>query len=269
MLGGAAPTAEGGPGGCRSSRWPTMRYADAFRFPFESPRWVSNLLLLAVANLVPLVGGIFALGYVARVIESARAGAPGGSCHDLDLQQAPDYLLRGLRVFLVSLLVALAIAPLYLLVMFSFVFAPQVGGALLAGASDAPGAGFAGSALGCAGAVVGVALVLALMFGAMLVSLPLHLRAALNPDLAAALSWRFVSDFLRRCWKPALFASLALVLASIPVLVGGLLLLVVGMFAAAAYLQLVHAHLLAQLADLYEAQGGEPVAGPSAATLPA
>ncbi|HVS16420.1 MAG TPA: DUF4013 domain-containing protein [Thermoanaerobaculia bacterium] len=239
-----------------------MRYADAFRFPFANPRWVPNVLLLAVSNLVPLIGGVFALGYTARVLESVRAGVPGGSYHDFDLQQATDYLVRGLRVLLVSLLLALAAVPLYLLIMFVFVFAPQIGGVLISGASDSAVAGLAGSALSCAGMVAGVALLLALMFGAMLVSVPLHLRAALHPDLGAALSWRFVSDFLRRCWKPALLAYLVFVLAGIPILFGGMLLLVVGMFPATAYLQLVHAHLLAQLADLHEARGGEPVVGP-------
>jgi hypothetical protein len=103
------------------------------------------------------------------------------------------------------------------------------------------------------------------MFGAMLVSVPLHLRAALHPRLGAALSWGFVSDFLRRSWKPTLCAYLLFALASIPIVLGGMMLLIVGMFAAVAYLQLVHAHLLAQLADRYESLGGEPVAGVPAA----
>jgi hypothetical protein len=247
-----------------------LRYADAFRFPFENPRWVPNLLILAVANVVPLVGPMFALGYAARVMASVRGGAAPGTYHDLDFNQAGDYLLRGLKVFVVSFLLMLLFLPFYLLFFFGFFFlVPLVVGPLDASGDGA--AGVAGAALGCLGGGFGVTLLLAFVACLLQLSVPLVLRASLHPQLGAVFSLSFVLDFVRRCWKQVLLCYLVFIAASIPISIAGLLLLVVGVLVASAYLQLVHAHLLAQLADLYEARGGESVAGaaPTTPTPPA
>jgi hypothetical protein len=233
-----------------------MLYGEAFSFVFRNPRWVYNLLLLAVTNLVPLIGGIVGLGYQARVIESLRRGGRG-QYHDYDFEQLTDYLLRGLRVFLVLMVVLLLIVPFYLVfLVFMAVVLPFFGSNESGAASS-----IAGCLLGTVIAV-GVLVVVALV---LLIHIPLQLRSSLHSDVAACFSPRFVRDFIARVGGVALVTYLLLMVVSIPVAFVGMLFLIVGVFPAMAYIQLVQAHLLAQLADLYEARGGEPVGNTGAA----
>ena len=109
--------------------------------------------------------------------------------------------------------------------------------------------------------MVSVGVLLVLVLAIMAVLLPLYLRAALHPDLAAAFSISFVRDFLRRMWRECLLYYLVLMVAGTVLGIGGLLALVVGVIVVAGYMHLVQAHLLAQLADLYESRGGQSVAG--------
>ncbi|HVS65011.1 MAG TPA: DUF4013 domain-containing protein [Thermoanaerobaculia bacterium] len=241
-----------------------MRYAEAFRYPFESPRWVPNLLILSIAGIVPLIGPMFALGYAARVMESLRHGVGSGTYHDLDFDQAGDYLLRGLKIFVVTLALFLLVLPLYLALFLGFfLVVPLIGGGI--GGSQEGTASMVAGVLSCLGAGVGILLFLALVVVLLMVSVPLVLRASLHPLLGAAFSPSFVLDYVRRCWKQTLLTYLLFMAVSIPISLAGMLLFIVGILVASAYMQLVHAHLLAQLADLYEASGGEPVAGPQAA----
>lgn len=238
-----------------------MRFADAFRCPFDSPRWAFNLLVTAVANIVPLIGPIFVIGYVAHVMESLRGGAGRDGYHDVDFDRIGDYLLRGAKVFVVSFLLGLLVLPFYLVFMLgSFLLVPLFAGG--GGASDGA-SGAAAVVLGCLGAGVFFSFLLVFVLGMMLVSVPLVLRASLHPEFGAAFSPSFVLDFVRRCWKQIVLSYLVFFVASIPLSILGLIAFVVGVFVVSAYLQLVHGHLLAQLADFYEAEGGEPVAGTS------
>ena len=43
-----------------------MDYRAAFMSPLEHPKWGLNILLLAVCFLIPVVGPIVAIGYLAR-----------------------------------------------------------------------------------------------------------------------------------------------------------------------------------------------------------
>jgi hypothetical protein len=237
-----------------------MRYRDAFTYVFQSPGWVPNLLILALATLVPLIGPIFAFGYVAVVIESLRWGQNPADYHKIDINRLQDYLLRGLRVFLVSILAALAFVPVYFVFVFGMIFASAAATAV-GGGGDSGGAGAIGSALGCLVTVVGSLLLLAAAIAIAMVLLPLQIRASLNPDLGSVFSLSYVRDFIRRMGREALMYHVVLILAGIPLSLVGLLALVIGIFVVVAYIYLVQAHLLAQLADQYEARGGESIGG--------
>lgn len=233
-----------------------MRYRDAFAFVFRSPSWVVNLLILSLALVVPLVGAMFALGYTAVVAESLRWGRDESQYHTIDFDRLADYLIRGLKMLLVSFLAALGILPFYFLAIFGAILIPAITGAGGDGSGSA-----AGSALGCIFTVVSVGVLLVLVLAIMAVLLPLYLRAALHRDLMAAFSISFIRDFLRRMWRECLLYYVVLMAAGIVLSIAGLLALIVGVIVVAAYLHLVQSHLLAQLADLYESRGGESVTG--------
>jgi hypothetical protein len=234
-----------------------MRYRDAFTYMFQGPGWIPNLLILALASLVPLIGPIFALGYLAVVVESLRWGQTG-EYHKLSVDRIQDYLLRGLKVFVASFVAALCLLPVYL-VFFVVLFAGSAVTAVVSG--DSGDGGVLGSALGCLFTVAGVALMLAAVLASMMLLVPLQLRAALHPDFGAIFSFSFVRDFLSRVRREVILYNVVVILAGILLSSVGLLALVVGVFIAIAYIYLVQAHLLAQLADLYEARGGESIGG--------
>jgi hypothetical protein len=236
-----------------------MRYRDAFTYVFRSPTWLVNLLVLAIANVVPFIGSIFAFGYSATVTESLRGGMSEDRYHTIEVDRLGDYLLRGLRMFLVSMLATFAILPVYFLIVFGIITSSALGSVAESQGADAAGA--IGSAVGCVVMVGGMAVLLALMLSIALLALPMHLRAALNPDIASIFSVGYVRDFLRRVPRESVLFFLVLIVSSIPLVFAGLLLLIVGVFVVVAYLYLVQAHLLAQLADLYESRGGESIAG--------
>jgi hypothetical protein len=234
-----------------------MRYRDAFTYVFQSQGWIPSLLILALASLVPLIGPIFAFGYVAVVIESLRWGQSSADYHKIQMDRLQDYLLRGLRVFLVSVLAALALIPFYIVFFVGAMIASAVTGA----AGGDSGGGAVSSALGCVFTVAGGVLVLAFALAIPVLLVPLQLRASLNPDLKSLFSFSYVRDFVRRMWRESLLCYVVLCLAAIPIAIVGMLALFVGIFVAIAYIYLVQAHLLAQLADMYEARGGESIGG--------
>jgi hypothetical protein len=236
-----------------------MRYRDAFTYVFRNPNWLVNLLVLALANVVPLIGPIFAFGYSATVTESLRGGMREDRYPTIDVDRLGDYLLRGLRMFLVSVLASLAIVPVYFLIVFGIIASSALGSVAESQGSGAAGA--IGSAVGCVIMVGGIAVLVALMLAVAVLALPMHLRAALNPDIRSIFSVSYVRDFLHRVPRESMLFFLVLIVSSVPLVIAGLLLLVVGVFVVVAYLHLVQAHLLAQLADLYESRGGESIAG--------
>jgi hypothetical protein len=157
-----------------------------------------------------------------------------------------------------SFVAALCLLPVYL-VFFVVLFAGSAVTAVVSG--DSGDGGVLGSALGCLFTVAGIALMLVAVLASMMLIVPLQLRAALHPDFGAIFSFSFVRDFLSRVRREVILYNVVVILAGILLSSVGLLALVVGVFVAIAYIYLVQAHLLAQLADLYEARGGESIGG--------
>ena len=87
-------------------------YRRALGYQLDDENWVVTLLCVTVAFIVPLVGGIVALGYQGSVIEALARGGAGAPPPRFDLEKLVDYLFRGLRMFVVSLLVSIILLPL-------------------------------------------------------------------------------------------------------------------------------------------------------------
>ncbi len=236
----------------------------ALTYVTEHPQWLPNLGIVTIAQLVPLLGPIVLLGYFAYVIESVRRGgeADGSPYPMLELDRLSEFASRGFRIFLILALATVIVMPIFLMVYFGVFLATQLPLILL-------GDSTLSVVLGLVSIPVVFFVFVTMLISVLVLITPLHLRAALNEDLAAAYSLDYIRDYLRRYWKPTA-ATLSVVMAlSVAAMLGGMLALFIGMFPAMAYMQFVHNHMLAQLADGYERAGGLSLAGEREAPLAA
>jgi hypothetical protein len=86
------------------------RITDAFTWPFRDPDWVSKLLIIAHTLLIPIIGSINGLGWMLASLDRLRAGEERLAPANL------GYIGRGLRLFGVELIYALAIVVVALLI---------------------------------------------------------------------------------------------------------------------------------------------------------
>jgi hypothetical protein len=228
----------------------------AVRTAFSGDDWPQRLLIVTLGMLVPLVGPIAVNGYqtaIAQEIPSRRDVLP-----PLDLQRLTDYLLRGLKVFLVSMAVGLLLVPVAMVVLFGSSLAAAMVGALL---QESSLAGVAALAVSLVGGLVFTAVI----YLGMALATPFWLQAGLNSDFGGVLDFDFVRDFLRRVGRQVIVSHLVLLLISLAAFVAGVLACVVGVFPAIALVMLVQAHVYGQLYALYLERGGRPIPAASAA----
>ena len=225
-------------------------YRRALRYQLDDPEWWMTLLFVTLAMIVPLVGPIVAMGYQATVVEALARGGRNAPPPRFDFGRLADYLLRGLRIFLVRLLMTLLVTP----VLFVIILVGNLSGVLLF-SQEQP----ATNLMGCMVMAVVALLFTAVIYGGMAVATPLSLQAAINPDLGGALDLAFVKDFLRRVGRQVIVSHLVLLLISLGAFLGGLLLCFIGIFPAMAVVMIVQAHIYGQLYALYLARGGRPI----------
>ncbi len=247
-----------------------MRYWQSYRFVFNNPNWLTNLLLAAVCSIVPIIGQIVLIGYCFEVIDVLLRRRPwvaadpkdegimdalpvdddhdSASYPDFDFHRFAEYLMRGIWPFLVRMIVNFVIG---MIVAFFLIVGMMLAG-FAAAAADSPVLIFV---------LYGLFLVVYafLLTVAGILTTPLYLRAGLSGDFASAFSMAFYRGFLRRVGKEVILAELFLLATGAVVSIGGLLLCYVGIFPAIALLLYVHHHLEYQLYELYLERGGEPV----------
>lgn len=233
-----------------------MRYGRAVSWIFEQKDWPMTLLWLAAASLVPMVGQIVANGYqAAATVELGRGGA-AEQVRPFDLSRLAEYLIKGLRLFLVGLVASVLLVPVVLVGIFGLGIAAAVAGA-------AAGSGGEPSVLVLV--VLGAAtLALALLsVGVASLVAPLWLRAAYLDDLGAAYDLEFCKDFWRRTGWSAVLCHLGMAVLAIGLVLAGMLACLVGIFPAIAIVFLAQAHLYAQLYRVYLDRGGMPITPPA------
>src|SRR5207245_11225120 len=158
------------------------------------------------------------------------------------------YLVRGVWPWLVHL-------PVQMVFTFALIGLLYVGffAIIMAGSSGGPVGWIALLLFG---------LLLLLLFIHFLIDLllaPLALRMGLSQESPFAVCLRFARDFLSLTWKELLIAQLFLWVTSLPLLVAGALIPVIGGYIATVVVELAQAHLLYQLYELYLKRGGLPV----------
>ena len=228
--------------------WPNgpqqVRYWTAYRFVFGSPKAWTNLLLGGVCMLIPVAGPMVLVGYLIGVLAftlpDERSGYP-----DFDFGRFVEYLTAGIWPFLVSLIATVAvIIPIYVVFgigVFAVIAAKPTGpllGVLIA---------------------LGVVLFVVAWIGMLLVIEPVLIRAALLREFNGVFDFPWIKDFLRRTWRESLLSMLFLLSTSIPLVIVGYALCLVGIYPALALATFARWHLTFQVYRIYLARGGTPV----------
>ena len=221
-----------------------MKYQQAFRYSLDRQGGFVNLLLLVVCQLIPVVGGIVVLGYMAEVSVALN--------RDPELRRHPkfvfdrfvEYLTRGVWPFLISLILTL---PLF----------PIMGGALIAGLLiDPPGPN---NPPIFAFAFFWAVTVFAAML-ASIVTIPMMFHAEMTGKFDFRGAVRFTLAFLKKVGGLAIITGIVYFFLGWIISIVGLLCCFVGIYLANAVIQMASIHLMVQLYREYLNRGGEPLA---------
>lgn len=237
-----------------------MKYQASIREFFLVPKWKNNLLLGALAMLIPAVGPIVLSGWLitclwARGNNDDPAGHP-----PFDFQDFVKYLMRGLWPFLVAMVASLVMVPLMMVVMVPLMLA-----------SGAVGSHHSGAAEGVAVAMIALMVILQLVMtvGIQVLVVPLSIRATLTQDFAPAFNLGFLKSFLRRVWPELLMSMLFMLGVGLAMLVLTVITCYIGGLLASPVMLYAWHHLQKQLYQLYLSRGGEAVpASPKLNDLP-
>jgi hypothetical protein len=205
----------------------------AFKFQFQDPNWVSKMFLGALFELLSilLIGSWIVMGYQVEVIQRVMRKDP---THLPEWDRLSEKLLRGIKLFLVSVVYYL---PLVL------IFIPLV---FLIGLSSTAHSEemqiFSGFTL--ISAVIFIVLPYTLFVGILLPVI--YLEFAKRERVGDALNLATVLRFFKNNWQNVII--LALIMLGVNILSAvGILFCIVGVFFTSFYAKLVSAHLTGQL----------------------
>jgi hypothetical protein len=262
-----------------------VQYFLAYRFVFQSPNWLKNLLFGSLCFFVPIAGTMVLIGYLFEVIEwlhrrrqeeklpwverpeglapsppGAIQAEPGqaaatfledateGAYPDFDMNRLQAYLMRGIWPFLVQMLVQLPVTFLFICLYGLTMILVAVGSA-----SGGP------PWIILAVFLVGLPVSLLVALVCTILVVPLYLRVGLSQDFGSAFSMALFKDFFRRAGKEVVLSRLFLQASAVLVSVLGMMVCVVGIYPAAVLCVVAAHHLDYQLYELYLQRGGEPI----------
>jgi flagellar biosynthesis protein FlhB len=235
------------------SKTPVARKIDviaAYKAVFAAPDYMSNLGMVFVFAIIPVINQVMILGYQFEVVEHLHKN-PGAKIPSVNFDRFSHYLMRGLWPFVVNLLLGMVFIAIVGVVFCVFL-----------GIIQAIGAGIGGD-VGGALTAIGMGL-LYLLYFPMLVLLmvamfPFTLRAGLSKDFASAFDFDYAKHFFKTVGMKFAIATLFFMfLASLAGMVGTLL-CCIGLFAAIPVIVVAQAHLYWQTYEFYLAKGGQPV----------
>ena len=221
-----------------------IAYFRLITYVFDHPQWGMNLLLGTVCQFIPIIGNILLIGYQFEIVEALHRGH--ARYPEFNFDRFVPYLYRGLWPFLVNLVVTLILVPFMLLGVLGLVLLAN-----LLGLNE-----------DLAMLVIGLpAMAFAMLLSVLLalVMMPMAIGAGLSQTFQAGFRGRFILDFISKVWPQMLAGVLFLVIASMTMIVVGMLLCFVGVYPAVTITMLAQAHLYFQLYRLYLQRGGTPV----------
>lgn len=207
-----------------------MNIGKSISFVFEDQKWIEKILIGGLIGLVPIVGPLFLLGYMLKLVRNVRNGVAEPLPEWTDWG---DLLIDGLKYAVVVFIWAL---PLIILYLFAFIPSALAGDS----SSDASAiASFFAICFGCFAFLYAILLSLA--------SPAILIKYAETSDIAAGLNVGAVLNFTKTYlgeiilvvivgWAIGLVAGLI-----------GLLLCVIGVIFTGFWGNLVYAHMAAQI----------------------
>lgn len=220
---------------------------EAIKFAFSTPDWTMNLLLGLVFTVIPVVGPLALAGWHAEIHQRLVRRHPQ-PIPKLDFGDFMHYLERGLGPFVVNLALTL---PL-IFVTYFFMFIAGFASVGLGRATNEPALAMVVLVVSLFGAA-GMLFFFSVMLNAALTRV--ELTEAIGPSLAPGPMFAYG----RRIWAKFFVATLGFSFLAWGLLMGGLLLCGVGMYAALVAVQLGSLHLRWQLYEQQLAQGGETI----------
>jgi hypothetical protein len=225
-----------------------MRYLRSYQFIFDNPKWLTNVLMGVLAQVIPLVNVVAIIifdGYLYEVVEAMHRRGDA-TYPDVDFNRLGKYLMRGLWPFLVRLIIWLPIGVLL------GIFYAVAMGVTAAVFGDSRSARWVVPVV----LFVVVAIIMVVVVVVLVLSMPLQLRAGLSQELDVRTSLDFMRDFLRLTAKEVILAELFLVATGFLLYLVGILLCCFGVYPAAILVRFAQHHLYYQLYELYLQRGG-------------
>ncbi|HKY62003.1 MAG TPA: DUF4013 domain-containing protein [bacterium] len=230
-----------------------IQFIQAFRFLFDQPNALINILLAAVMQIIPIVGGIVLMGWYCEIIQRLIKRHPS-PIPKLDFGDFVYWLGRGVVPFLVVFLLTL---PLTLVIMV-VVFAGMFGGGILMASLQRSGA--EPSPLFLFGGIGLMALIiLAIILPMNVLLMSALLRAELTEDFGKALQLGKIWNFACRTWKDFVVVYIVVTPVFLVMMFAGMLFLFVGMYLVIVMLNFTYLHLRWQIYERYLRSGGEPI----------
>ena len=230
-----------------------MNYTASVSDFFKSPKWMMNLLLGGVCVLIPIVGPMVVLGWLITGFW-ARQDQRFETFPDFDFSHFGKYLERGLWPFLVAFVVSMAFSIVLVPLVWVLMIPAMVAGGLYSGHEPN-----AGTCFGAVAMILVMLVVAVVVFGLMLVLVPLKIRASLTQDFAKSFDLGFVKRFLALTWKEIVLSSLFVMIVGTLIILLGTIVFCIGMYFATVLVYFSWTHLHKQLYALYLSRGGEPV----------
>ena len=205
----------------------------AFKFQFQDPNWVSKMFLGALFELLSIliIGSWIVMGYQVEVIQRVMRKDPTPLP---EWDRLSEKLLRGVKLFLVSIVYYLPLALIFI----PFLFLIGLSSTLHSHEVEA----FSG--LTMVSAVVLIVLPYVLFVSILLPVV--YLEFARNERIGDALNLAAVLRFFTRNWQNVII--LALIMLGVSILSAvGIVFCIIGVFFTSFYAKLVSAHLTGQL----------------------
>jgi hypothetical protein len=223
---------------------------------FADPEWKHNVLFALIFMIIPIVGPMALSGWMCEVMQRKARRHPQPIPY-IDFGDFGEYIKRGVTVFLVQLVVSIPVLVLF------YGFAALVAVAVV-GVMSATNEPLIGVAVG---AVFGlIALLVLLSLGVVINAV--HTRAELTENFSEALRLSEVLAYTKATFWRVLVKNFAFMFVAMGIIIVGMLACYIGLYPAAAVIQIAGMHLRFQVYDDYLVRGGSAIEPKPATLLP-